>query len=131
MNFLDSGFLFTSHFFSNSAYETLGDLDKACFDFYIANTATQFAQSEFLKMLYEVLEKFSQVKAEEIISKRPKHTFQKYLFKNLLMKFSRDPVKQKSQEILSDYENYITKLLATECEISDLEVTDVLLKGYQ
>lgn len=80
-----------------------------------------------MNLLSECLEKYAYKRAEQVMSKRSVYTFQKYLFKHLLNKYSRDPLKLREKEIMSDnYDSIINDLLARN---DDLNQDDLLLKG--
>lgn len=80
-------------------------------------------------MLYEVLEKFSYAKARDVIGKRKVYTFQKYLFRHIVNKFSRDPLKAKSDSLMGNYNEVVNNLLKDDENDDSLDNEDLLLKG--
>jgi len=80
-------------------------------------------------MLYEVLEKFSYAKARDVIGKRKNYTFQKYLFRHIINKFSRDPLEGKSDTFMSNYEEVVNNLLKDDENDDNLDNDSLLLKG--
>ncbi|OTF79882.1 mitochondrial import receptor subunit TOM70-like protein [Euroglyphus maynei] len=109
------------------AYEIMANYEDACFDYYVASSVSQFQNSDYMNLLSECLEKYAYKRAEQVMAKRSVYTFQKYLFKHLLNKFSRDPLKRRENEILNnDYDSIISQLFARN---DDLNEEDLLLKG--
>nr|XP_027197095.1 mitochondrial import receptor subunit TOM70-like [Dermatophagoides pteronyssinus] len=109
------------------AYEIIANYEDACCDYYVASNLSQFQNSDYMNLLSECLEKYAYKRAEQVMSKRSVYTFQKYLFKHLLNKYSRDPLKLREKEIMSDnYDSIINDLLARN---DDLNQDDLLLKG--
>lgn len=104
------------------------NFDKASFDFFVVNTSTQFQNSDYSALLYDVLNKYAYDKAMEITKKRKIFSFQKYMFQHLLNKFSRDPLR-KCSEILNDYDNVVKKLLNDNSSEDQLDINQLLLKG--
>lgn len=111
------------------AYETLNKSDEAVFDLYLATMLTQFQNSDYMKLFFEVLDKMSIEKAKEVMSSKQNLTFQKYLFRHLLRKYSRDPLKKRKNEILANYDQIIAGLLSNDCDHDSLSIDDQLLKG--
>lgn len=117
----------TLHFIA--ANEALQKYEDASFDFYVASCSSQFQNSDYISLLYQVLEKFSFAKANDIVGKRKQFTFQKYLLRHILNKFSRDPLKAKYEEIKTNYYEIVTSLLNDDSNDESLSTDDLLLKG--
>ncbi|XP_017490960.1 PREDICTED: mitochondrial import receptor subunit TOM70-like [Rhagoletis zephyria] len=111
------------------ANEVLEKYEDATFDFYVAACSSQFQNSDYISLLYQVLEKFSFAKANDIVGKRKQFTFQKYLLRHIVNKFSRDPLKAKFEELKSNYNEIVTTLLNDNSNDESLSVDDLLLKG--
>lgn len=77
-----------------------------------------------------MLEKFSYSKARDVIGKRKSYAFQKYLFRHIVNKFSRDPLKSKSETLMGDYSEIVSKLLKDDSNDDNLSIDDLLLKGF-
>ena len=75
------------------------------------------------------MEKFSYSKAQNVIGKRKNHSFQKYLFRHILNKFTRDPLKLNSDLLKSNFNEIINKLLNDDSLDEGLNIDDLLLKG--
>ncbi len=103
--------------------------EDATFDFYVASCSSQFQNSDYISLLYQVLEKFSFAKANDIVGKRKQFTFQKYLLRHIVNKFSRDPLKAKFEELKSNYNEIVTTLLNDDSNDESFSVDDLLLKG--
>lgn len=101
--------------------------EDACYDYYVASNLSQFQNSDYMNLLSECMEKYAYKRAEQVMAKRSVYTFQKYLFKHILNKFTRDPLKQLGKKIMgNDYDSIISQLLTSD---DDLNEDDSLLKG--
>lgn len=74
------------------------------------------------------MNKFAHNKALEIVKKRKIYTFQKYMFKNLLNKYSHDPLR-KNTALIKEYDSIISDLLNDDSKDEQLEIDKLLLKG--
>lgn len=110
-----------------AAYEIMVNYEDACYDYYVASNLSQFQNSDYMNLLSECMEKYAYKRAEQVMAKRSVYTFQKYLFKHILNKFTRDPLKQLGKKIMgNDYDSIISQLLTSD---DDLNEDDSLLKG--
>ncbi|KAJ6216945.1 hypothetical protein RDWZM_008102 [Blomia tropicalis] len=110
------------------ANEILNRYEDAAFDYYVASCSSAFQNSDHMKLLFEVLEKFAYGKAREVMAKRTVNTFQIYLFRHIINKFSRDPLKFKSK-ISNNYNEVVTNLLKDDSNDDSLDLDLKLLKG--